>query len=279
MNRGLILFSLFVILFGDIYVDNKNIFSNEINQTQIVSKEISSFTPVDIDIFLLEDKLHLNKDSVYNQALTCFSKPFGDKHGRSTNVHETVHGINNALSNSRKNYRGFYAGFSRGLWLKEPNITMVDIIPYIPDILKEYRYDLYFVSQLRYWKDVGLYPIDEWSAYISGAECAVDDHLCGIISKDKADSVSGALEFSIYCTALAKAVKSRDAEYWNTYPQFKNTIKFLLVRSEKVFMEGRYFFPSQRQESLLSNLRSNESAKPIRDFLVEEFQGVFIDHE
>ena len=57
---------------------------------------------------------------------------------------------------------------------------------------------------------------------------------------------------------------------------YKNTIKFFLVRSEKVFFEGRFIFPSERQENLLNNLQNHPKAKPIRDFLIEEFDGVFI---
>jgi len=273
MNRGLILCKLFIVLLSINYVGISNIYSSE---TQIVST-ISRSTPIDLEVFKLEDKRRLNKTSVYNQTLTCFSKPFGDKHGRSTNVHETVHGINNALSNSKRGYRGFYIGNSRGLWLKEPNLKMSDIVPYIPDSLKGYRYTLYFVSQLKYWENVALYPVDEWSAYISGAECAVDDYNQGILYKNKSDNVSGALEFSIYCVALSCAIKDKDNEYWNNYPQFKNSVKFFLVRSEKVFTEGRKIFPSEDQERLFKTLKENESAKNIRDFLVQEFDGVFIN--
>lgn len=254
---------------------HKFAFSSEITEIKTISEMEPRSSPIDIDIFELEDKQNLERTSVYNQALTCYSKPFGDKHGRSTNVHETVHGINNALSNRRKGYRAFYCGHRRCLWIKEPNISMKDIIPHIPDVLKEYRYTLYFVSQLKYWENVGLYPLDEWSAYIAGAECAVDDYKeLGIDSKS--DSVSGSLEFSIYCTALAKAVKQKDSGYWKTYPEFKNSIKFLLVKSEKIFFEGRSIFPSERQEKLLTNLQNHPKAKPIRDFLIEEFDGVFI---
>lgn len=232
-------------------------------------------SPIDIDIFKLEDKKFLDKTSCYNQVLTCYTKSFGDQNGRSTNVHETVHGINNALSNSRKEHRAFYAGFCRAIWIKEPKIKMKDIIEHIPDILKEYRYKLYFVTQIKYWEEVGLYPVDEWSAYISGGECAVDDyHKLG--TAEKADNVSGALEFSIYCTALAKTVKIKDKDYWDSYPQFKNSIKFFLVRAEKVFYEGKDIFPSNKQDHLLHNLQKHRDAEPIRDFLLEEFNGVFI---
>lgn len=254
-----------------------NVYSEEPLAIKNLSQMSVRSSPIDIDIFELEDKKQLETNSIYNQVMTCYAKPFGNKHGRSTNVHETVHGINNTISNTKTGYRAFYAGCCRCVWLKEPNLKMEDITPYIPDVLKGYRYTLYFVSQLRYWNDAPLYPVDEWSAYISGAECAVDDYSNNMLTeKNRSDSVSGALEFSIYCTALAKAVKSKDLKYWDTYPQFKNTIKFLLVKSEKVFFEGRSLFPSERQEILLKNLQTSKKAKPIRDFLVNEFDGVFI---
>lgn len=277
MNRGLILCNLFIIFWSMSHVGITNIYSNEISETKIISKTISRSTPIDLEIFRLEDKRKLQPISIYNQVLTCFGESFGDKHGRSTNVHETVHGINNALSNNKKGYRGFYAGNTRALWIKEPALKMSEIIPYIPNSLKGYRYKLYFISQLKYWESVALYPVDEWSAYISGAECSVDDYLAKEYSDTKTDSVSGALEFSIYCTALATAIKEKEYKYWSTYPQFKNSIKFFLVRSEKVFMEGREIFPSENQEKLLKTLRRDESAEKIRNFLIKEFDGVFIN--
>jgi hypothetical protein len=250
---------------------------NETVEVKTFSEMEPRSTPIVLDIFELEDKKHLEKNSIYNQVITCFAKPFGNKHGRSTNAHETVHGINNAISNTRKGYRAFYSGCCRCVWLKEPNhLKMEDIIPYIPNTLRGYRYTLYFVKQLKSWNNVCLYPVDEWSAYISGAECAVDDHMNNMLTQKNYDSVSGALEFSIYCTALAKAIKEKQPDYWQNYPQFRNTIQFFLIRSEKVFFEGRTIFPSSGQDSLLNNLQNNKDAKLIRDFLIEEFDGVFI---
>ena len=39
---------------------------------------------------------------------------------------------------------------------------------------------------------------------------------------------------------------------------------------------SRYIFPSERQESLLNILQNNSEAKPVRDFLIQEFDGIFI---
>jgi hypothetical protein len=120
-----------------------------------------------------------DEESVYNEVISYSnSKPFGDSHGRSTNVHETVHGINNVLRNkysilSKKKINGFYAGAGKGVVVENPKIVMRDIIPYIPLSVRGYRFNLYFEKQLGDWDSVPTYPIDEWSAYISGAECAV----------------------------------------------------------------------------------------------------------
>ena len=199
-----------------------------------LSNMLPRSTPINIDIFTLQDKQGLKPVSIYNKVLTCSTKPFGDQYGRSTNVHETVHGINNALSNSRRGYRGFYCGCGRALWLPDVSISMIDIIPFIPNVLKEYRYTLYFVSQRKYWNDVGLYPLDEWSAYICGAECAVDDYNHKR-ELERTDAVSGMFEFMVYCTALAMCVKDKCPEYWEKNTQFRSFIQYRMDISSMIF--------------------------------------------
>lgn len=223
------------------------------------------------------------ENMVYNQVLSYSKhKGFGDADGRSTNIHETVHFINNSLRNNykkllKKNVNGFYADNGKGIIVENPpSITMRDIIPNIPTVLRCYRYNLYFVKQLGDWNETPTYPIDEWTAYIAGAECAVSDVAHGIVLP-KSDYVSGALEFSIYCTALAITVKEKNPEYWKTNDQFKNTIKYFLIKSEKVFAEGSAQFPSEKQDLLLYNLRNHNDASKLRSFLLLEFEGIFVD--
>lgn len=224
-----------------------------------------------------------NLDFVYNEVLSYSEdKPFGDEHGRSTNVHETVHGINSRIRNSfkikyKKNLNGFYAGAGKGLIVDNPPIKIRDIVPFIPEVVRGYRYNLYFVQQLGDWDDVPTYPIDEWSAYIAGAECAVDDATRDIKLKERSDSVSGSLEFSIYCAALALTVKNKCPDYWSENEQFKNVIKYYLIKSEKVFFEGKELFPSEKQDTLLINLREHHDTMRLRQFLLEDFDGIFVD--
>jgi len=243
---------------------------------------INNIEPIDLVLIDIPKYRDIKSDNIiYNQVLS-YSKesPFGDPYGRSTNVHETVHGINNQLRNQykielKKDINSFYIGEGKAIIIDNPNITMRDIIPHIPLIARGYRYNLYFVKQLGNWNDVPTYPIDEWSAYIAGAECAVND-TTNSITISKSDYVSGALEFSIYCTALSMAISKKDLNYWNNNKQFKNLIQYFLIKSEKIFFEGKDIFPSGQQDELLDNLRTHEDTRYIREFLLSEFRGIFI---
>ena len=152
---------------------------------------------------------------------------------------------------------------------------MQHIVPYIPHSLKSYRYKLYFIEQIQSWNDVPTYPIDEWVAYIFGGISSIDDYHNNIFV-EKSDAVSGCLDFSIYCVALSMAVKDHDPDFWHDYPQFKSTILYFLKKAEKTFFVGKDIFKFPEQELLLKNLRNHEDASSIRQFLIEEFDGIFI---
>lgn len=231
-----------------------------------------------IDIPIYRD--NHNKQLIYDDVLR-HSKddPFGNQFGRITNVHETVHGINSYLRNKYwkldNKVNGFYAGDGKGIIIKEPSIKMQHIIPYIPESLRSYRYKLYFTKQIEYWNDIPTYIIDEWVAYIFGGLSAIDDH-CNNISTEKSDAVSGCLDFSIYVVAMSLAIKKNDPDYWHKYPQFKLTIEFFLKKAEQTFFCGKKDFPFPEQDILLKNLRHNEDCQEIRSFLIQEFNGMFL---
>jgi hypothetical protein len=250
--------------------------ADEAHQIKDTSELISRSVSIDLETFALDKKRNLPNTSVYNEVLSYYSNPFGDKYGRSTNVHETVHDINSTISNLKMGYRAFYIGAGRCVWIKKPLLTMTDIIPYIPNTLRGYRYKTYFVENIKEWNDNALYPVDEWSAYICGAECAVDDHLSNIKAESKEDSVSGTLEFSIYGIALCMAIKDKDPEYWHNNMQYRHLIHLFLIKSENIFFEGKDVFPSDKQDILLKSLRTDTNAKNIKDFLIKEFHGIFI---
>lgn len=236
--------------------------------------------PIGLKLIKLKKYNNLSDNSIYNEVMNYSeSPPFGDEYGRSTNVHETVHGINSTIRNKyyKEKLNGFYAGSGYGILVKNPKLKLRQVRDYVPQSLRGYRFKLYFEQQLGDWDDTPTYHLDEWSAYIAGAECAVDDAKRDIQLKERADSVSGALEFSIYCTALAMATKELDNDYWTKEEQLKQTINYFLIKAEKVFAEGHPLFPSEKQDLLLNNLRNDPSAKPVKDFLMLEFGGIFVD--
>ena len=248
-----------------------------ISSKSAYSQQIKGLKFVDIPLY----RQLLPMDMIYNQVISnSRSVPFGDVHGRSSNVHETTHGINNELRNEykkiyKKNVNAFYAGNGKGIVVENPKIMMMDIIPNIPESLRGYRYNMYFTKQIRHWNDVPTYVVDEWSSYIAGAECAIDDFHRNI-PQSKSDYVSGALEFSIYSVCLAITVKENDPSYWTNNTQFKEMIRYYLIKSEKTFMEGQQIFPSEQQSQMIKNLKHGADASSLREFLLKEFDGIFL---
>lgn len=238
--------------------------------------------PIEIlDLITIPKYRNIEESSVYGEVLN-YSKghPFGDKDGRPTNVHETAHGISAEIKNDHfKKYtypiEGLYYGDGKGVILKHPNITIKDIAEYIPEKLRSYRFKTYFIHQTKDWNHKPLYILNEWVAYIWGAKCAVEDHQ-KLNLHTKEDSVSGALEFSLYTIGLCLTVKDKDPEFWSSNKQFKLAIKDYLQRAEKVFFEGKDIFPSPKQKVLLESLKSMPPTDPIKEMLITDFDSLFV---
>lgn len=225
-----------------------------------------------------------DKGLIYTDVLEhSKQEPFGDESGRNINVHETVHGIHSDMRMlyekelKRYDINVFYCLEGNAIILTEPKISIRHVIKYVPTKLRSYRWNLYFVQQLKDWDDKPTYILDEWVAYILGSKCAVDDHQKNIITH-RSDAISGCLDFSIYSIAFAIAVKNHDPDYWENNPQFKAMINYHLIQAEKTLGAGLEIeaFNSSKQDELYYNLLYDESAEEIRQFLLSEFDGVFI---
>lgn len=227
---------------------------------------------------------NIEENTVYADVLNhSLQEPYGDQSGRRINVHETSHGITSELRNFYSKTLGkklnvFYVLKSRCIVLEESNVSMHLVTKYIPPVLRSYRYNLYFVKNLTDWNDMPSYIMDEWNSYILGSMSAVEDYNNGIL-KERVDAVSGCLDFSIYAACFAMTVKKHDKEYWDSYPQFKYAIKFLLIQAEKTYSDGIAItnFRTSAQDNLYNSLQNHPDAKELREFLVEEFDGIFVD--
>jgi len=224
-----------------------------------------------------------SEQSVYGDIMKHSQEaPFGDGHGRSTNAHETGHGIHsylrNKYSSGSKKVNGFYGLEGRGIIVEEPNMRKSHIAKFVPESLKSYRYSLYIAGQIE-WDDTPLYIYDEWAAYVLGGKCGVDDVQNNRHKGGWTDGVSGCLDFSIYAIALSMAVKDADPEYWESNKQFRDYTIWNLREAYKTYILGHRMeqFKWDKQDALLKEFLTNSAAEPMRKFVKENLEGVWLD--
>jgi len=223
--------------------------------------KLTKYREVEEDNYIYSDVLSHAKNPVTNES-------------RATNVHETSHMISSQLRNeNRGNVNGFYFEKGRGVLIKQPNLTIKDVAPYVSTNLRGYRYNLYFVDQLKYWNDSPLYIMEEWNCYSLGGSCAFVDWSLKL-PLERTDAVSGAFEFMIYSTALYMCIKDKDPEYFENNDQFKEFFEYLLDRSHHLYIQGRTIpeYNSPKSDKLYAEYKNSEEGKKFIKFLDETIQ-------
>jgi|688.fasta_scaffold02596_10 hypothetical protein len=233
---------------------------------------------VDIPLIRQIDDAGIYQDVISHSV----EAPFGNDNGRSTNVHESAHGIhatyrNMYTSSLKERHNALYCLNGKIALVKELDFLLSNVKDNIPPSLRSYRFKLYFSDQLKYWNDRPTYVLDEWTAYICGGESSIDDYARKIKVDTGTDEVSGCLDFSIYSIALYITAKQRAREHLEQNPQLKRIIYYNLERASKAFFEGRFIFKSKKQEELYDNLLNSEDAEEIRKCLKEEFDSFFLN--
>jgi hypothetical protein len=236
-----------------------------------------------IDFISVSEYRSRVENSVYSDVLShSRQKPHGNQDGRYTNVHETAHGIHNELRNEyslllKTKINGFYCLDGKAVIVKEPPMEMRHCIPYIPQTLRSSRYKLYFTQQIQHWNNTPTYILDEWNCYLLGAECAIDDFRQKK-PLETTNAVSGCFEFAIYSVAMCMAIKDINPEYWKTHYEFKEFIRYCLIRTERAFGSGLSVveFYNTEQNRLYEAFLRDPSAGSMREFLKTEFAGVLV---
>lgn len=248
----------------------------------VVPEEVTEITPEFVDVAVYRQIS--DENSVYTDVLShAKGNPFGDGSGRSTNVHETAHGIHAEVRNAwtiklGRRVNAFYALDGKAIVVEEPSIRKSDVKRFVPQNLRSYRYNLYLEKQTE-WDDTPLYVCDEWVAYVLGAKSGIEDVKVGKHNGEWSDGVSGCLDFSIYTVALCMAIKDGDPEYWKANKQFKSFVIWYLKEAKKTYLEGRRMkeFQWETQDKLLREFLTSESASSMRSFVKEELEGVWLD--
>jgi hypothetical protein len=228
-------------------------------------------------------------EDFYSQVMNYAVQPYTQSSFRSTNAHETGHGIHATLRNNKmretafkENISGFFLGGGRYIYLYEPNIKLSSVSGYLPDSLKGRRHNLYLRDQTRYFETRPLYILDEYACYILGAKVCVDDLENNRFRNQPGhDGVSGCFEFSIYAIALVKAIEDQDPDYFIREPRFLDFIKYQIQESHRTFNRGiRYKeMYSAAQNNLFYKLKTSEDAESFRVFLLENCNSAFLKIE
>lgn len=190
--------------------------------------------------------------------------------------HETCHGIHayirNNLNRTGKRVNGFYLLGDSAVIVEEPSMRKSRVAPLVPKSLRNSRYDLY-VAGSPGWDDRPTYLMDEWVAYTNGAAVGVDLVKRGMWNAGWRDGVRGALDFSVFVTAMALAVEQHDPVYFAGNTQFREFLAWNLQRAMALFFEGRQFqeFSSRDQDAFYTTFRDSPDAAELRAFLIRTY--------
>jgi hypothetical protein len=188
-----------------------------------------------------------------------------------TASHETSHGIHAHLRNYEApmsiGWNAFYVLGNKVAFVDEPAIRKSDIKARIPVGLRGSRYQLYLVEQTA-WDDTPLYVLDEWNAYVNGAEVAVQQVQAGLWTGAWQDAVMGPLEFTVYAIATLKTVKELDAAGFASNVQLQRFTAWNIKRAMALFEQGRVMtqFTWDRQDQYAVTLRTSAEAEALRQF-------------
>lgn len=169
-------------------------------------------------------------------------------------------------------HNGFYLFNNLAYKCLEPNIRKSDAAQYVHSQLKGFRYKTYITGQTA-WDDQPLYIVDEWNAYIAGAECAIEVGKKGITQNKGTDISSGPMEFLIYSCALILAIKKKDPEYFNRQVDFMQFFNHQYKRAVAASSGASEIFPWDGTKKLLDAWNS-PICKEYRDLLQEDFKPI-----
>lgn len=229
-----------------------------------------------VDVPIVSNRV--SENSIYADIINFAKNPTLDIRNRMTCAHETTHMINANLRNKiqkDKKVNAFYLPRGWAVVIEEPSMKKSRVAEFIAPKMRGSRYALY-VQGSPSWNNRPLYLVDEWCAYINGAMVGIDDVNNGRYNDGWTDGVSGCLELSMYCVALCMAVEKYDNDYWNNNKQFKLFINWNLQRAYNTYMIGKDYkeFKWKKQEEFLKRFRESDITKPMRDFMIQHFNGI-----
>lgn len=161
-------------------------------------------------------------------------------------AHETIHGINSRLRVELGAGIGcFYVGNGKAWRLRVPNIKLPSVAKWVAPELRHEKYQLYLVDSMKppaqnvpgmvveNWTEHPLYPLDEWVAYIGGAEVLQQAY-----GGARLDPTGVSIEYVVFSAvqletcalAVLKAIQEEDP----TYPDMDKLEAFIRVNHDRL---------------------------------------------
>jgi hypothetical protein len=187
------------------------------------------------------------------------SNSFGGS-DKITEAHENTHQINSDARNKfGQNRNAFYVLNNKIVLVSEPSTTIRAVASKVPSSLRGDVYNLYLVQQAGDWNDTPLYILDEWSAYLNGSACRLDE---GITSR--AETVKYSLEFAVYSICVAWESKSQDE-------QLKLFLIWQIERLMKIYKDSSHLGNLAFSDNYLNLIKTKEDAANFRSFCHQYF--------
>jgi len=153
---------------------------------------------------------------------------------RVTFTHELTHQLHARIRNGvggTGRVNAVYVGGGKALVMREPKLTLSTVRRYVTKY-KNSTYNLYLVTQGRWWENEPLYVLDEAVSYANGTQAAIEG------GYDPHGSDMFMMYFCHYADALVQAVEVHDP----SYPDLETLRAFVAwhkARCQKLAAAGR----------------------------------------
>ena len=187
----------------------------------------------------------------------------------TSSCHECSHMASAEIRNKeRVKSNAFYLFNDKAYKCTEPNLRKSDAAQYIHSQLRYSRFKTYITGQTA-WDDQPLYIMDEWNAYIAGAECAIEISKKGINQNKGTDISFGPIEFLIYSCGLILAIKKKDPRFFEKELDFMGFVRYQRDRALSAATEANSIYPWNATAKLL-DLWNGPICKEYRDLFPDE---------
>ena len=150
------------------------------------------------------------------------------------------------------------------------------VAEHVPRSLRGSRFD-HYITGATAWNDHPLYVWEEWNGYIVGTEVGLSQKEEGKWNQGPRIASVGAMEFTVYGLATAKAIKEHDPIRWNNDPQLREFMAHASKRamSASISAQNTSEFKHPNFDEYLTAFRTSPDAAPLRDFARTELGAEF----